>query len=33
MNIDWTSPEPRRGLPSELNKFVGPEQVHSQGEK
>lgn len=33
MNIDCTSPEPRRGLPSELNKFVGPGQAHLQGEK
>jgi hypothetical protein len=28
MNIDWTSPEPRRGLSSELDKFVKLGQVH-----
>jgi hypothetical protein len=33
MNIDCTSPEPPRGLPSEVNKFVDPGQAHPQGEK
>jgi hypothetical protein len=33
MTIGWTSTEPHHGLPSELNKFVGSEETHLQGEK
>jgi hypothetical protein len=30
MNIDWTPPEPRRGLLGEWDKFVGPGQTRAE---
>jgi hypothetical protein len=30
MNIDWVPPEPRRGLPGEWDKFVGPGQTRAE---